>query len=148
VTIDAQPWPDCDRVDGSYWIASTVSTDPWAAGAGTSGRSGRGPGQAGGAVTRRVLVTGSRTWVDAETIRGALRQVWGNGSGVLVSGACLRGADRIAEQLWQMVAARADVCLVSSVTARPGQPIPPDWPRPPASPTTTTRTNTNRANRE
>ncbi len=49
---------------------------------------------------RRVLVTGSRTWTDTTTIRSALAQVWGDGTAVLVSGACPRGADRIAEQLW------------------------------------------------
>jgi SLOG family YspA-like protein len=61
----------------------------------------RATGRPGSAVTHRVLVTGSRTWVDVETIRAALHQVWGNGSAVLVSGACPRGANRIAEQLWQ-----------------------------------------------
>ncbi|MPZ64544.1 MAG: DUF2493 domain-containing protein [Pseudonocardiaceae bacterium] len=49
---------------------------------------------------RRVLVTGSRSWTDATAIRGALAQVWGDGDAVLVSGACPRGADRIAEQIW------------------------------------------------
>src|SRR5437763_8078674 len=49
---------------------------------------------------RRVLVTGSRTWTDTATIRAALGTVWGDGTAVLVSGACPRGADRIAEQIW------------------------------------------------
>ncbi|MQA15592.1 MAG: DUF2493 domain-containing protein [Pseudonocardiaceae bacterium] len=48
---------------------------------------------------RRVLVTGSRTWTRAGVIRDALAQ-WGDGTGVLVSGACPRGADRIAEMFW------------------------------------------------
>lgn len=89
-------------------------------------------------MTRRVLVTGSRTWTDATTIRQALAEVWGDRTAVLVSGARPQGADRIAEQLWQqwggqverhpadwprhgraagfrrnaaMVAAGADICL-------------------------------------
>jgi len=49
---------------------------------------------------RRVLITGSRTWVHAGVIRDALLGVWGNGNAVLVSGACPRGADRIAEMFW------------------------------------------------
>jgi len=52
------------------------------------------------ATPRRVLVTGSRTWTDTGTIRDALASVWGDGAAVLVSGACPRGADRLAEQLW------------------------------------------------
>jgi hypothetical protein len=49
---------------------------------------------------RRVLVTGSRTWTDTTTIRSALAQVWGDGTAVLVSGACPTGADHLAEQCW------------------------------------------------
>jgi hypothetical protein len=49
---------------------------------------------------RRVLVTGSRTWTDEPPIRKALAGEWGDGTAVLVSGGCPRGADRIAEQLW------------------------------------------------
>ena len=52
------------------------------------------------AAPRRVLVTGSRTWTNTEAIRAALAAVWGDGTAVLVSGACPRGADRLAEQLW------------------------------------------------
>jgi hypothetical protein len=44
----------------------------------------------------RVLITGSRTWVHAAVIRDALLSVWGDGDAVLVSGACPRGANRIA----------------------------------------------------
>ena len=48
---------------------------------------------------RRVLVTGSRTWADDTIIAAALREHWGAGA-VLVTGACPRGADAIAERLW------------------------------------------------
>ena len=48
---------------------------------------------------RRVLVTGSRTWDDEQTIREALQPHYGPGA-VLVSGACPRGADAIAERIW------------------------------------------------
>lgn len=48
----------------------------------------------------RVLVTGSRTWEDADTIADALMRVYKErGPFTLVSGACPRGADRIAEQI-------------------------------------------------
>jgi hypothetical protein len=46
---------------------------------------------------RRVLVTGSRTWADTAAIRDALAAVWGDGTAVLVSGACPTGADQLAE---------------------------------------------------
>ena len=48
----------------------------------------------------RMLITGSRTWVNAAVIRDALLSVWSDGDAVLVSGACLRGVDRIAEMFW------------------------------------------------
>lgn len=50
-------------------------------------------------MTRRVLITGSRTWTDTTPIRRALREQWADGA-VLVSGACRRGADQLAEQVW------------------------------------------------
>ncbi|MGX9346626.1 SLOG family protein [Microbacterium sp. KNMS] len=48
---------------------------------------------------RRILVTGSRTWDDRETIAQALvdHGVYGD---TLVSGACPTGADAIAEREW------------------------------------------------
>jgi hypothetical protein len=137
VTIDAHPCPDYSRTDGSHWIGRTAGADTWACRCGTSGQSPSSPGRAGGAVTHRVLVTGSRSWVDVDTIRVSLHQVWGDGSGVLVSGACPRGADRIAEQLWQQWGGQIE-----------RHPADSDWSRPPASPPATTRNNTNRANRE
>ena len=94
---------------------------------------------------RRVLVTGSRTWTDEAAIAAALRQHW-DGAAVLVSGACPRGADAIAERLWTawggrverhpadwasgrdagmrrnaaMVASGADVCLAFIRDHSPG----------------------------
>ena len=55
-------------------------------------------------MNRRILITGSRTWDDRQTIGLALRQAWdevGQGSPTLVSGACPQGADSIAESIWQ-----------------------------------------------
>lgn len=53
------------------------------------------------APVNRVLITGSRSWTNAVTIREALLEVWRHdGRGVLVSGACPQGADRIAEMFW------------------------------------------------
>ena len=48
---------------------------------------------------RRILITGSRTWIHRPTIRAALAEVWHPG-GVLVSGACPRGADALCEACW------------------------------------------------
>jgi hypothetical protein len=58
-----------------------------------------GMGEAMAAPRVRVLVTGSRTWTDETIIRDALREHQAPGT-VLVSGACPRGADAIAERLW------------------------------------------------
>lgn len=58
-------------------------------------------------MTYRILVTGSRTWTDADTIADALWFATGSlvapqavdlSEVVVVSGACPRGADRLAEQ--------------------------------------------------
>ena len=101
----------------------------------------RQPGQPG----RRVLVTGSRTWTDETVIGDALHEHWAPGA-ILVSGACPRGADAIAEQLWRsrggqverhpadwatgrgagfgrnaaMVALGADICLAFIRDGSPG----------------------------
>ena len=100
-----------------------------------------------GGRVRRVLVTGSRTWTDTTTIRHALAAVWGDGTAVLVTGACPTGADALAEACWHawggtverhpadwhrhgraagprrnaaMVATGADVCLAFIRDASPG----------------------------
>ncbi|MBP5870883.1 SLOG family protein [Streptomyces scabiei] len=55
----------------------------------------------------RVLVTGSRTWEDVDTIVGALRQIRRDIEGrpiVVVHGDCLTGADAIASYLVQQAA--------------------------------------------
>ena len=49
----------------------------------------------------RVLVTGSRTWTDEEAIADALAGHWHDGNALLVTGACPRGADEIAERIWR-----------------------------------------------
>ena len=93
-----------------------------------------------------MLVTGSRTWTDETVIADALREQRADGTAVLVSGACPRGADAIAERLWAgwggpverhpadwasgrdagmrrnaaMVASGADVCLAFIRDRSPG----------------------------
>lgn len=56
----------------------------------------------------RVLVTGSRTWTDADEVAYALLKVYNEfGPFTLVTGACPQGADRIAEQVvtdWELSA--------------------------------------------
>ncbi|MGC5013150.1 bifunctional DNA primase/polymerase [Streptosporangium sp. DT93] len=96
---------------------------------------------------RRILLTGSRTWTNTPTIRAALAEHWGDGNAVLITGACPRGADAIAETIWRqqsghverhpanwethgkragilrnadMVALGADVCLAFIRDASPG----------------------------
>ena len=58
----------------------------------------------------RLMITGSRTWDDPQAIERALSW-WlssaGTGNHVLVSGACAKGADRMAEQAWGQWAAEA-----------------------------------------
>lgn len=53
----------------------------------------------------RILVTGSRTWNDQETIERELLRIWlAQGcrlDAVVVHGDCHRGADRIADQCWR-----------------------------------------------
>jgi hypothetical protein len=49
----------------------------------------------------RVLVTGSRTWTDEEAIADVLTGHWHDGNALLVTGACPRGADEIAERIWR-----------------------------------------------
>lgn len=51
-------------------------------------------------MARRVLVTGSRTWTDVIVIQRALEWAWEPGA-VLVTGACPRGADKLAEVIWE-----------------------------------------------
>jgi hypothetical protein len=50
------------------------------------------------------MVTGSRTWRDADVINEVLAEVWHlwgcPADPILVSGKCKRGADAIAERLW------------------------------------------------
>ena len=96
--------------------------------------------------THRVLVTGSRTWTDEEAIADALAGHWQDGNALLVTGACPRGADEIAERIWRsrgglverhpadwrtgrdagmrrnaaMVALGADVCLAFIRDGSPG----------------------------
>ena len=53
----------------------------------------------------RILITGSRSWKGRGTIEAALYGWWiDNGQprdAILVSGGCPRGADRMAEDIWQ-----------------------------------------------
>jgi hypothetical protein len=55
-------------------------------------------------MTKRLLVTGSRTWSDEQMIRQvlctALSQWDSNEIVVLISGACPTGADAICEKIW------------------------------------------------
>jgi hypothetical protein len=64
---------------------------------------------------KRLLVTGSRDWEDEDRIKEELHKLWSQlaerdwdgslsnmgDSVILVSGACPRGADRIAESIWE-----------------------------------------------
>lgn len=56
---------------------------------------------------KRLLITGSRRWADAQTVADALRFAWHSwGSpedAVLISGACPRGADLMAESEWALM---------------------------------------------
>lgn len=55
-----------------------------------------------------MLVTGSRTWTDRDTIRAELARVWGDGDAVLVVGACPVGADALAEGCWRAWGGRVE----------------------------------------
>ncbi|MBO3744898.1 DUF2493 domain-containing protein [Streptosporangiaceae bacterium NEAU-GS5] len=113
--------------------------------------------------TRRVLVTGSRTWTDTATIHAAVVAEWGDGMTTLVSDGCPRGADAIAESIWQsrgghverhpadwtrdgqraglirnadMVTRGADLCLAFIHNDSPAPATVPLWPNAPGSPST------------
>jgi hypothetical protein len=58
-------------------------------------------------LTRRVLVTGSRTWTDEGAIGRALAAHWSH-DGILVQGECPTGADAIARRLWSGVGGRVE----------------------------------------
>lgn len=50
----------------------------------------------------RILVTGSQGWTDAGSVHRVLKALWTLAPGaVLVSGACQRGADALAEDTWR-----------------------------------------------
>lgn len=51
---------------------------------------------------KRILITGSREWGDQLTIFDALLEHGNPVTDALVSGACPRGADRLAEEVWEM----------------------------------------------
>jgi hypothetical protein len=51
-------------------------------------------------MSMRILVTGSRTWAGTTVIRTALAR-YHHPEAILVSGACPRGADAIAEHIWR-----------------------------------------------
>jgi hypothetical protein len=55
----------------------------------------------------RILVTGSRTWEDAGVIAGVLAGHYREGA-VLVSGACPRGADVLAEEYWGLLSGKVE----------------------------------------
>jgi hypothetical protein len=55
----------------------------------------------------RVLVTGSRTWDDAGVTAGVLATHYRDGA-VLVSGACPRGADALAEEYWGLLGGKIE----------------------------------------
>ena len=70
----------------------------------------------------RILITGSREWDDAETLRGVLDLLLAKHETLtIVHGACLRGADAMA-QSWALSASHA-----SSYGAVTPEPHPADW---------------------
>lgn len=64
---------------------------------------------------RRILITGSRTWTDAGVIAGILAGYY-DPDVTLISGACPRGADALAEEYWRLLGGRVER-------------HPADWPR-------------------
>jgi YspA, cpYpsA-related SLOG family len=76
----------------------------------------------------RILVTGSRTWVNISLITRALAAVHQeHPDAVLVSGACPVGADRIAEQCWALLcgySTRAEAITAGRIELHPA-----DWSR-------------------
>jgi len=55
----------------------------------------------------RLLITGSRDWPDAGVIAGVLAGHYRDGA-VLVSGACPRGADALAEEYWGLLGGKVE----------------------------------------
>ena len=55
----------------------------------------------------RILVTGSRTWDDAGVIAGVLAGHYRDDA-MLVSGACPRGADALAEEYWGLLGGKVE----------------------------------------
>lgn len=53
----------------------------------------------------RILVTGSRNWVDEKAVAKALLNAWldyrDHGTPILVHGGCPTGADAIADKVWR-----------------------------------------------
>lgn len=52
-------------------------------------------------MSERILVTGSQGWTDYNEICRILKPLWILTGGVLVSGACPRGADALCEHAWR-----------------------------------------------
>lgn len=64
-------------------------------------------------MSKRILVTGSRDWIDKKILDNALYEAWWSFQTdwvnqtiavTLVSGACPTGADRMAERTWELKA--------------------------------------------
>lgn len=60
-------------------------------------------------MTHRILITGSRSWTDEQTIRHALTVRYdATPQAVLVHGDCPRGADAIADLVWRNLGGRVE----------------------------------------